>query len=127
MCKNVLRSRFKDVNLLKVDKNMNKAYRKLIKDWCKFCKCYILFLLPSQNIIYNLRKLRLCYTIKLLNSVKKSFVDCLVLTCFNIKMLFQNFLAMNFCSFCSDFRYKSNGIFVLGVGFFSSDKFRLFN
>ena len=30
-------------------------------------------------------------------------------------------------SFCSDFRYESNGIFVLGVGFFSSDKFRLFN
>ena len=28
---------------------------------------------------------------------------------------------------CSDFRYESNGIFVLGVGFFSSDKFRLFN
>ena len=27
---------------------------------------------------------------------------------------------------CSDFRYESNGIFVLGVGFFSSDKFRLF-
>ena len=26
----------------------------------------------------------------------------------------------------SDFRYESNGIFVLGVGFFS-DKFRLFN
>ena len=31
------------------------------------------------------------------------------------------------CSFCSEFRYKSNGISVLGVGFFSSDKFRLFN
>ena len=31
-------------------------------------------------------------------------------------------------SFCSDFRYESNEIFVLGVGFFfSSDKFRLFN
>ena len=29
--------------------------------------------------------------------------------------------------YCSDFRYESNGIFVLGVGFFSSDKFRLFN
>ena len=29
-------------------------------------------------------------------------------------------------NFCSDFRYESNGIFVLGVGFFSSDKFRLF-
>ena len=28
---------------------------------------------------------------------------------------------------CSEFRYESNGIFVLGVGFFSSDKFRLFN
>ena len=28
--------------------------------------------------------------------------------------------------FCSDFRYESNGIFVLRVGFFS-DKFRLFN
>ena len=28
---------------------------------------------------------------------------------------------------CSDFRYESNGIFVLGVGFFSSDNFRLFN
>ena len=28
---------------------------------------------------------------------------------------------------CSDFRYESNGIFVLGVGFFSSDKLRLFN
>ena len=28
---------------------------------------------------------------------------------------------------CSDFRYESNGIFVLGVSFFSSDKFRLFN
>ena len=37
----------------------------------------------------------------------------------------------NYCDFdfgfCSDFRYKSNEIFVLGVGFFSSDKFRLFN
>ena len=32
-----------------------------------------------------------------------------------------------FHSYCSDFRYESNGIFVLGVGFFSSDKFRLFN
>ena len=32
-----------------------------------------------------------------------------------------------FSSSCSDFRYESNGIFVLGVGFFSSDKFRLFN
>ena len=30
-------------------------------------------------------------------------------------------------SYCSDFRYESNGIFVLGMGFFSSDKFRLFN
>ena len=30
-------------------------------------------------------------------------------------------------SFCSDFRYESNGMFVLGVGFFSSDIFRLFN
>ena len=29
--------------------------------------------------------------------------------------------------YCSDFRYESNGIFVLGVGFFSSDKIRLFN
>ena len=29
--------------------------------------------------------------------------------------------------YCSDFRYESNGIFVLGVGFFSSDKFRLFH
>ena len=28
---------------------------------------------------------------------------------------------------CSDFRNESNGIFVLGVGFFSSDEFRLFN
>ena len=34
-------------------------------------------------------------------------------------------LAMLGC--CSDFRNESNGIFVLGVGFFSSDKFRLFN
>ena len=35
-----------------------------------------------------------------------------------------------FCTdtdFCSDFRNESNGIFVLGVGFFSSDKFRLFD
>ena len=31
------------------------------------------------------------------------------------------------CHFCSDFRYESNGMFVLGVGFFSSDKFRLSN
>ena len=30
-------------------------------------------------------------------------------------------------NYCSDFRYESNGIFVLGVGFFPSDKFRLFN
>ena len=29
-------------------------------------------------------------------------------------------------NFCSDFQYESNGIFVLRVGFFSSDKFRLF-
>ena len=28
---------------------------------------------------------------------------------------------------CSDFRNESNGIFVPGVVFFSSDKFRLFN
>ena len=28
---------------------------------------------------------------------------------------------------CPEFRYESNGMFVLGVGFFSSDKFRLFN
>ena len=28
---------------------------------------------------------------------------------------------------CSDFWYESNGIFVPGVDFFSSDKFRLFN
>ena len=32
-----------------------------------------------------------------------------------------------FLNFCSDFRSESNGICVLGVGFFSSDKFRLFN
>ena len=30
-------------------------------------------------------------------------------------------------NYCSDFRYESNGIFVLGWVFFSSDKFRLFN
>ena len=30
-------------------------------------------------------------------------------------------------NFCSDFRYESDGIFVLGWVFFSSDKFRLFN
>ena len=30
-------------------------------------------------------------------------------------------------AYVSDFRYESDGIFVLGVGFFSSDKFRLFN
>ena len=30
-------------------------------------------------------------------------------------------------NYCSDFRYESNRIFVLGVVFFSSDKFRLFN
>ena len=29
--------------------------------------------------------------------------------------------------FLSDFPYESNGIFVLEVGFFSSDKYRLFN
>ena len=29
--------------------------------------------------------------------------------------------------FCSDFQYESNGMLVLGMGFFSSDKFRLFN
>ena len=33
----------------------------------------------------------------------------------------------NTINFCSDCRYESNGIFVLGVGFFSSDKVRLFN
>ena len=37
----------------------------------------------------------------------------------------------NYCNasstYCSDFRYESNGIFVLGAGFFSSDKFRIFN
>ena len=36
-------------------------------------------------------------------------------------------LLITFLPCCSDFRYESNGIFVLGVGFFSSDKFRLFN
>ena len=39
-------------------------------------------------------------------------------------------LWFNFCSgqaCCSKFRYDSNGIFVLGVGFFSTDKLRLFN
>ena len=30
-------------------------------------------------------------------------------------------------NYCFEFRYKSNGIFVLGVVFFSSDKLRLFN
>ena len=35
-----------------------------------------------------------------------------------LRLLFDN---------CSVFRNKSNGIFVLGVGFFSSDKFWLFN
>ena len=30
-------------------------------------------------------------------------------------------------SYCSDFRYESNGIFVLGWVFFASDKFRLLN
>ena len=29
--------------------------------------------------------------------------------------------------YCSDYRNGSNGIFVLGVVFFSSDNFRLFN
>ena len=29
--------------------------------------------------------------------------------------------------FCADFRNENNGIIVLGVGFFSSDKFLLFN
>ena len=39
----------------------------------------------------------------------------------------DSFRMYNFYN-CSDFRYESNGIFVLGVGFFfSSDKFRLFN
>ena len=33
---------------------------------------------------------------------------------------------VKFPSCCSDFRYESNGIFVLGVCFFSSDKFRRF-
>ena len=37
-----------------------------------------------------------------------------------------HYFALNY-PFCSDFRYESNGIFVLGVVFFSSDKFRLFN
>ena len=43
---------------------------------------------------------------------------------FLIFKLYQIILALNL--FCSDFRYKSNGIFVLGVGFFLflSDKFR---
>ena len=40
---------------------------------------------------------------------------------YSLRDLFPNSL------FCSDFRYESNGIFVIGVGFFSSDKFRLFN
>ena len=53
------------------------------------------------------------------------------ITHFEIKIpvrILQNdaILLVKFC-FCSDFRYESNGIFVLGVGLFSSEKFRLFN
>ena len=33
----------------------------------------------------------------------------------------------NMYAYCSNFRNESNGIFVLWVGFFSSDKFRFFN
>ena len=44
-----------------------------------------------------------------------------------VKLIFQDFKKIYGLHFCSDFRYESNGKFVLGVGFFSSDKFRLFN
>ena len=33
-------------------------------------------------------------------------------------MLVVVFFIQSFFDFCSDFRYESNGIFVLGVGFF---------
>ena len=48
---------------------------------------------------------------------------------FFINNVFFSYFSASFMlrSSCSDFRYESNGIFVLGVGFFSSDKFRLFN
>ena len=46
-----------------------------------------------------------------------------------VKLYYLNPFLLEFSnSFCSGFRYESNGIFELGVGFiFSSDKFRLFN
>ena len=42
------------------------------------------------------------------------------------KILIAGFFNQNFFH-CTKFRYKNNGIFVLGVVFFASDKFRLFN
>ena len=43
--------------------------------------------------------------------------------------VFDNFLTIfgRLLAFRSGFRDESNGIFVLGVGFFSSDEFPLFN
>ena len=43
-----------------------------------------------------------------------------------INKLLSTANAKDLRSYCSDFRNESNGIFVIGVGFFS-DKLRLFN
>ena len=46
----------------------------------------------------------------------------------NSSLLLQSaFICSGVSHCCSDFRYESDGIFLLGVGFFSSDKSRLFN
>ena len=54
----------------------------------------------------------------------------ILLSKFHLTIFSKVILSMEYFSlydFCSDFRYESYGIFVLGVDFLSSDKFRLFN
>ena len=46
---------------------------------------------------------------------------------FESRLLFHRFYRNLWLTFCPDFRNESNGKFELGVSFFSSDKFRLFN
>ena len=55
----------------------------------------------------------------------RPLINYFLLVSWKLKIVYHiNRLAAGM-SFYSDFRYESNGIFVLGVGFFSSDKFRL--
>ena len=45
----------------------------------------------------------------------------------NIYLISYYYIALIISAYFPDFRYESNGIFVLGVGFFPLDNFRLTN